>query len=554
VYSPDTVGWRERDQAAEFDRMKNVLSTCERQPKAPAPAPFPASASWWRSPASLARLLIGLVAVLVVAYLYVFFASAGRMYPWNYATSYYNLLADGLRAGHLHLSVEPRPELLAMADPTDLKHESLWLWDASLYQGHYYLYWGPVPGILLAIIKSILRMTREVQDQYIVWSFVFARFILGAALLRTVASHFSARASSWTTMLAIAVWAFANPTPYLLARGAVYEVAIASGQFFLVAGVFCAFRGICAARLRSSRIWLALAGASWGLSLGSRLPLAAAVAPLVVLSAFACWRNREQRQSRSAGSWLRGLKDLASAGAPVLASLFLLGWYNHARFGSWTDSGIDYQLTSGKFSWNKSFIVANLYSYLIRPMKLTCRFPFLDTPEEWTSDLPKWIDFPSNYSWHESSAGIFVTAPWACLGALMLVYLTILLIRRTVPRARSIEGSVNWTFLFCVAAALILAMAPAAAILGMWLATMRYQADIGSGVMLLGAIGCWSWVYRTPWRRVRTVGVAACALLGAATIIMGLLMGFRGYSNQFERNNPSLYKKLARLEVCKEKQ
>ena len=517
---------------------------------------LPACASSWRRQSKLARLLIGLVAGLVVAYLYVFFASAGRLYPWNYATNYYNLLADGLRAGHLHLSVEPRPELVAMADPMDPKHAPLWLWDVTLYQGHYYLYWGPVPGILLAIIKSILRMNREVQDAFIVAPFVFARFLVGAALLRAMASHFSARASSWTTMLAIAVWAFANPTPYFLARSAVYEVAIASGQFFLVAGVFCAFQGLCASGLRSSRLWLALAGASWGLSLGSRLPLASAVAPLVVLSAFACWRIREQRLSSSAGSWLRGLKDLASTGAPVLASLFLLGWYNHARFGSWTNTGIDYQLTWGKFSWNRSFIVANLYSYFIRPLKLACGFPFLDAPADWTSDLPKWIDFPSGYSWHESSAGIFFAAPWACLGALVLVYLAILPIRRMVLRAkgRFVGGSVNWTILFCISAALVLAMAPSAAILGMWLATMRYQADIGSGIMLLGAIGCWTWVHRTPWRSVRSVGVAACALLGAATIIMGLLMGFRGYYNQFERHNPRLYEKFARFNVCTPKQ
>jgi hypothetical protein len=244
-------------------------------------------------------------------------------------------------------------------------------------------------------------------------------------------------------MLAIAVWAFAHPTPYFLARGAVYEVAIASGQLFLVAGVFCAFRGIRASRPRSSRIWLALAGASWALSVGSRISLTAAVAPLVVLSALACWRKREQRVSRSAGAWLRGLKDLASAGTPVLASLFLLGWYNHARFDSWTSIGVEYQLTTEKFSWSKSFIVANLYSYLIRPLKLTCSFPFLDAPQDWTSALPKWIDFPPNYSWHESSAGLFVTAPWACLGVLVLVYLAILLTRRAVLRASYVQGHVN---------------------------------------------------------------------------------------------------------------
>jgi hypothetical protein len=43
-------------------------------------------------------------------------------------------------------------------------------------------------------------------------------------------------------------------------------------------------------------------------------------------------------------------------------------------------------------------------------------------------------------------------------------------------------------------------------------------------------------------------------LAPAATIIMGLLMGFRGYYNQFERNNPRLYEKFARFNVCTPKQ
>ena len=37
-------------------------------------------------------------------------------------------------------------------------------------------------------------------------------------------------------------------------------------------------------------------------------------------------------------------------------------------------------------------------------------------------------------------------------------------------------------------------------------------------------------------------------------IIMGLLMGFRGYYNQFERHNPRLYEKFARFNVCTPKQ
>jgi hypothetical protein len=35
---------------------------------------------------------------------------------------------------------------------------------------------------------------------------------------------------------------------------------------------------------------------------------------------------------------------------------------------------------------------------------------------------------------------------------------------------------------------------------------------------------------------------------------MGLLMGFRGYYNQFERHNPRLHEKFARFNVCTPKE
>jgi hypothetical protein len=40
---------------------------------------------------------------------------------------------------------------------------------------------------------------------------------------------------------AIAIAGFANPLPWLLNRPAIYEAAIAAGQFFLMAGLYFCF-------------------------------------------------------------------------------------------------------------------------------------------------------------------------------------------------------------------------------------------------------------------------------------------------------------------------
>ena len=93
----------------------------------------------------------GALGVLVVAVglYYLFVVTAGFQRAPTF-TAFYDLLAEGFRSGHLHLSVEPHPSLLAQDDPFDPRHRRLWLWDASLHEGHYYLYWGPTPAVLAA--------------------------------------------------------------------------------------------------------------------------------------------------------------------------------------------------------------------------------------------------------------------------------------------------------------------------------------------------------------------------------------------------------------------
>src|SRR5580698_3740741 len=66
------------------------------------------------------------------------------------AWHHYEYLVDGFLAGHTSLSVKPDPALLALADPYSPSQNGPWrLWDASLYQGRFYLYFGPTPVLLL---------------------------------------------------------------------------------------------------------------------------------------------------------------------------------------------------------------------------------------------------------------------------------------------------------------------------------------------------------------------------------------------------------------------
>ena len=64
--------------------------------------------------------LVGLFAL--IEYVYVYYCTAGKFLRWPEYNRYYDLLAEGFRAGHLYLPIEPSPELLAQDDPYDTKH------------------------------------------------------------------------------------------------------------------------------------------------------------------------------------------------------------------------------------------------------------------------------------------------------------------------------------------------------------------------------------------------------------------------------------------------
>ena len=97
---------------------------------------------------------------------YAFIISAGTFTRWPTWNTTYDEMAEGFRAGHLYLLLQPRPELLQAPNPFDRSMLNYWYWDASLYKGHFYFYWAPLPAVVLAGLKAALSWTFVVGDQY----------------------------------------------------------------------------------------------------------------------------------------------------------------------------------------------------------------------------------------------------------------------------------------------------------------------------------------------------------------------------------------------------
>lgn len=473
-----------------------------------------------------------LLAALFVEALYVFIVSAGHPTHWPSYEGFLNDLADGFRAGHLHLAIEPPPALLARANPFSPENRGLWYWDASLYHGHYYLYWGPVPALLLAAGKILLRIHGPVGDEVVVFALMTVQLAASTWIVGRAARTTFADPPLALQALAGVVLGLVNPNAYNLARGDVYEAAIVGGQAFLLLGVACAFEAV--AHPQAPRRWLVAAGCAWALAFGCRGTVAPAIAVLLLLVAL-FWARRSGLP--------QGAMLLACAAVPVALGLGGLLLYNRLRFDAWLEFGRRFQLTWIDAPISPRFIFANLYSFFLRAPLLSCRFPYVFAVTDMgPRALPSGYVPPAGYFVYEPVAGVLSAMPWSW--AIPIGWFAAI---RDWRRGRPLQ--VAWA----------IAMATTAGLVGLSVtmlvasATNRYLGDGAGGLALAGTFGVW--VAYAACRRMpaaRRAVMAAAVALGCLTSAAGLALGFYGQYAHFPAHNPELSDKLIRgLSVCR---
>jgi hypothetical protein len=487
--------------------------------------------------------LLSLLFVAIVA-VYLFFVSAGLGTGIASQSTYFTALADAFLDGNLYLGIQPAPELLAKRNPYDQAHSQLWIWDATLHEGRYYLYWGPVPALLAAAVKSVAGRRLEVGDGWLTLAFVLGRLAVGMAILVLVLRWLFPRLPPWHAAPAIAVFGLANPYLFDLGRVAVYEAAIEGAQLFLLAGLLLGLRAIGGVGTPPrQRVLLLLAGCAWGVALACRISLICAVLALVPLTA---WLSCPETPARRREAAIR----LVWIGAPVAFAIFWLGFYNYARFGSWTDFGAAHQLGYLPYSFSVLRFLPNLHAYLLREFLISCQFPYVFAPFHAKALTPAWVFAKqTGYMPLEPTVGILIAAPCVLFGLVALR--SAVRLASASARTGALERR-DRLYLWLVAACLtIMLLAPVPA-LGMQFSTMRFLADFTSAALLLAAIGFWTLLTVARSAGRRCVIASAGVLLGLYTLVAGILIGFQGgYYLSFQSLNPVLHEWLdERFSVC----
>lgn len=459
------------------------------------------------------------VAVLVVLAAYAFFPSGGtftfRRIPWD--QSYYGGLSEGFFRGHLYMANEPDPRLMAMPFPYDYKARegnTEYIWDASYLNGHYYLYFSPLPALSFYMPYRLLRGAYP-RDGLAAAVFASWAFLAAVAFARRALALGGQRLHIpfplWMVMIG-----FGNVAILQLADIRIYEVAILAGAAMTATWAYALMRYIEQPTVRRAvwmSVWLAL-------SIAARPN----VGVLLFVTAAVILLNSKERR-----------RTFVAAAVPLAVVAAAMISYNVARFGRPFEFGETYQLTFVPMEGRAvcrlctlpelSRFGNNVQHYLFWPLTIRSDFPFVGV--QYANPDPN-VSFPMPGS--EPMVGVVPLVPLTMLGTLMAILFAL---RRTRPD----DGTRAATQVMAGAWLILLALSTC------WWIVSRYSLDfmflmtaasvicVERGLTFLDSIG----VRLLPLR----IAVAALAVY---TILVGFMLGFA--NGTFKRLHPEMFERI----------
>ncbi len=303
----------------------------------------------------------------------------------------YAELARAMAKGQLYLDETPPDWLQNMDDPYDkgardeLQKETgeEYLFDVAYHDGKYYVYFGVVP-VLLFYLPCYLTTGADFPTAIGVLIAVIM-FVLGcSALLDRFARYHFKRVSLGLYLLLQIPLVMCCGILYLLKFPTFYSLPIALALAFSVWGLYLWMRGRASAR-----------PCGWYLGGSLCMAMVAGCRPqLLVISLVAFplfWRAYITKRKILTR---RGAVEFACLIAPYLVVAAGIMLYNHARFGSFTDFGANYNLTVNdmtKRGWNIGRLAPALFAYFLQPPTVTGVFPFLQAAQFDTTYLGQTI-------------------------------------------------------------------------------------------------------------------------------------------------------------------
>lgn len=286
----------------------------------------------------------------------------------------YKFLAESFSHGHLYLEEEPSELLKQMKNPYDTnKRDSLfkdsdeeYLWDCAYYKGKYYVYFGVAPVIFYYLPHYLIFKTHIKTSTCIFITGLLCTLAIFLLMKRIVKMWFKNDVN--LGLFIILFLSFVNGCGVLHTYGRPdhYYLAILMGVMFSLYGLISWLK---ARETNKTRYYL----------LGSLcMALVAACRPQLLLTSFLSipifWDKLKELFKRE------NIKNVIAFILPYIVVAGLLMAYNYLRFGSVTDFGANYNLTTNdmtKRGWVMGRIPSGIFYYFVNAPLLSVKFPFI---------------------------------------------------------------------------------------------------------------------------------------------------------------------------------
>ncbi|MBC7876669.1 MAG: hypothetical protein H7Y59_05800 [Anaerolineales bacterium] len=475
----------------------------------------------------------------VIFVIYAGFITFGTFTSWTHTTHYYTQLADAFNKGNLYIDRQPDKSLLEATDPYDVINRLPFddeIWDMSFYKRKLYLYWGPVPALLIAPIQLILD--KKITDNYLVFFFSAGLLIFNSLIILKLRKKFFSEIPVMYAFICIALIGSILPIIWATNIPNVYEAAIGAGHFFLIGGIYFSL-SIFEQQLSFNKRNLFLAGLFWALSVGSRAINAISVIFLVLMVTF--WIVKKLPKSII---WKEYFRTIVPLFIPLIAGALLIGWYNWARFDSPLEFGLRYQITI--FNLNKdanllfepNYFFLNIYTYIFHPYEIISGFPFIQ-PTIASETLQKFNIARPGFYHAGMVTGLLFSAPFLALGFIHLFSKNKIVDKKTYSTSPEpykfilllLGGSFLINFFL---------------ILFYFYGQTRFLVDSISQITLLAIIGYWQII--STKLKVNSLQSKLFLMLAnfllILTICVSMLLAFSSETSRFETLNPQFFERI----------
>lgn len=439
----------------------------------------------------------------------------------------YDELAQAILKGKTYIDNNDVPQsLIDMDNPYDTTARHLtssltgdtYRWDVAYFEGHYYVYFGIVPLLLMYLpFRAIVDAPFPSAVGVIAFAFIFAIGVF--KLLGIICEKKFKNVSVGTFLLTALATVNCCGVMFLVKRPDFYSVPIMTGLAFVIWGIFLWIKGLNTEKLRN--LYFVAGSLCLALSVGCRPQLVLVCA--VALPIFAKYFFTENKITTK-----KCLINLLVLAVPFVIVAAGIMYYNYIRFGSVTDFGSGYNLTTNDvtrrgFDFGRTGL--GIFTYLFQTPQFTATFPYIKPVEIDTQYMGKTI-------YEFCFGGLITSLPvlWFT-GALPKVYRTL--------RQKGVAGFV--ITLLAIGLALVIADTQAGGLL------QRYYSDFGIIFFLAAAIIIFALFEKNNLKQSHINLNTLLFISTILSVVYTITLVFSVADVTIDTQNPNLYAEILHL-------